>query len=295
VKLRIAPSTAEPGAQVRLTVDAYSQIGNEVSITSKPKLWTADGDLDLLQSETPEGQRLLANRQLDTASNNVDLEVRDRDSVNRSGIVTFRIQVAGQTATASLQIVLNATGLLALYVQPPTIGLARGAQQQFGVVARNAQGVAVPVDNVTWEVTGGLVVDGTGRVTVPADATAGTAEVTAKVTDGEGNESSDTAEVVVSANEPENRVFEVLVYPRSVRLYTGSSQTFLAIAIDRTGVVVPEAEFSWSVNKGIASIDRRSGILTTGTTEGELQVTATLTNAEDNLSGSAEVTVEAEP
>jgi hypothetical protein len=134
-----------------------------------------------------------------------------------------------------------------------------------------------------------------GLVTVPPAAAPGAAAVTAKITDGEGHESSDTAEVVISATEPENRVFEVLVYPRNVRLYTGSSQTFLAIAIDRTGVAIPEAEFSWSVNKGIASIDRRSGVLTTGTTEGELQVTATLTNAEDNLSGSAEVTVEAEP
>jgi len=294
IKLRVLPSIAEPGAKVRLTVDGYSRIGNEVSIKNELKLWTATGDLDLLRSETPEGQQLLLSGQLHTASNDIELQVKEREAINRPGTVNFTVQVGGRSATASLQVMLSASGLLSLYVQPPTIGLAPGARQQFTVVARDAQGVAVPVDGVVWEATGGLSVDPDGLVTVPSTAAPGTAEVSAKIVEN-GQESKDTAEVIISSQEPENRVYEVLVYPRSVRLYTGSSLGFLAVAIDHTGVAVPSAKFQWSINKGIATIDPRSGVLTTGTETGELQVTAALTNAQENRAGSASVTIEAKP
>ncbi|MEM2126569.1 MAG: hypothetical protein QXQ53_09270, partial [Candidatus Methanosuratincola sp.] len=294
IKLRVLPSIAEPGARIRLTVDGYSRIGNEVSIRNEPKLWTASGDLHLLRSETPEGQQLLSGP-LHTASNDVELQVKEREAIDRSGTVTFGVQVAGRSATASLQVMLSASGLLSLYVQPPTIGLAPGTKQQFKVVARDAQGVAVPAASVIWEATDPLDVNAQGVVTVPLTVVPGVAKVTAKVADGEGNKSRDTAEVVISANAPENRVFEVLVYPRSVRLYTGSSLNFLAVAIDRTGVVIPGAEWRWGVDGGAASIHSLVGLLTAGTTEGEVHVTATLTNAEEVLSGGARATVEVRP
>lgn len=293
IKLRVSPSIAEPGAQIRLTVDGYSRIGNEVSIRNDPKLWTASGDLDLLRSETPEGQQLLSGS-LHTASNGIDLQVKEREAIDRSGTVTFGVQVAGRSATASLQVVLNASGLLSLYVQPPTLGLAPGTRQQFTVVARDARGVAVPAADVIWEATDPLTIDSHGLVTVPSTATAGSAEVSAKIVK-DGKESRDTAEVIISSREPENQVYEILVYPRSVRLYTGSSLGFLAVAIDRTGVAVPSARFQWSLNKGIADIDARSGLLRTGTQTGDLQVTAVLANTTENLAGSAKVTIEAQP
>lgn len=294
IKLRVSPSTAEPSASVRLTVDGYSRIGNEVSIKNDLKTWTVSGDIDLLRSETPEGQRLLSDRQLNTASNDIDLHVRDRDTIRGPGTVTFTVRVGSRTATASLQILLNASGLLSLYVQPPMVGLAPGTKQQFIAVARNAQGVAVPVTDVVWEAAGEVSIDSKGLVTVPPTASQGTAEIAAKIV-WEGKESRDTAQIVISPGEPENQVYEILVYPRDVLLYTGSSLTFLAIAIDRTGVAVPSAKFKWNTSSTIASIDPSSGEFRASTATGNVQVIAALSNAKENLAGLAEVTVEAKP
>jgi uncharacterized protein YjdB len=161
-------------------------------------------------------------------------------------------------------------------VTPATAALAAlGQTQQFGAVAQDLNGNAVPGQAFTWTSDTPLVarVDTGGIVTAVAN---GSATITATAAGVAGSAALTVAQVVKS----------VVVNPAVASLAVGLTQQFTAVAQDANGNPVPGQTFTWvSSQPLLASVDLNG--LTTALAIGTAVITATT----GGVSGTATLTI----
>ncbi|HYT84527.1 MAG TPA: Ig-like domain-containing protein [Gemmatimonadales bacterium] len=192
-----------------------------------------------------------------------------------NGPTTITATAGGVTGSAQL---LVAQVVSSVNVSPATAALgALGLSQQFGAVARDAKGNAVPGQAFSWTslAPGVATVDpATGLATALAN---GTATITATTAGVSGSATLGVLQVVVAVD----------VSPATATLSAlGLTQHFDAIARDARGNPVPDRTFTWKSSAvGVATVDA-SG-LATAIGNGPATVTATTAG----VSGSASVTV----
>ena len=202
-------------------------------------------------------------------------------TVDGSGLVTAvgngSATVTGTSGTASGRAVVTVEQRVAeVRVSPDSVTLfAIGDTVRLVAEAVDSKGHAVVAAQLfdwssdeavaTVDTTGLVTAVGNGRAVVTA--TSGTASGSATVT-------------------VEQRVAEVRVSPDSVTLFAiGDTVRLVAEALDSNGLAVANAEFEWSSDEAVATVD------TTGLVTAVAYGSATVTATSGSLSDSAKVTV----
>ena len=168
--------------------------------------------------------------------------------------------------------------MVCVEVYPSPVTLDIGDTNQFSATAFDQDDSVVDGVEFGWSCSGGDVgtIDEYGLFTAFA---AGTTTVTATV-DG----ISGTADVTVNADEP--ALARIVVIPSAATIEVGGDLEYRAVAFDRFGNLVPDADIDWECcNEEIGSIDE-SGFFTALSSG-----TATITACGDGAKGSATVTV----
>ncbi|NLB00053.1 MAG: PGF-pre-PGF domain-containing protein, partial [Methanomicrobiales archaeon] len=163
-------------------------------------------------------------------------------------------------------------------VYPSPVTLDIGDTNQFSATAFDQDDNVVAGVEFEWSCSGQDIgtIDEYGLFTALA---AGTAVVTATV-DG----ISGTADLTINAGEP--ALARIVVIPSAATIEVGGDLEYRAVAFDRFGNLVPDADITWECcNGGIGSIDE-SGFFTALSSG-----TATITACGDGAKGSATVTV----
>ncbi|QYZ78743.1 hypothetical protein E2N92_04515 [Methanofollis formosanus] len=176
----------------------------------------------------------------------------------------------------------SAPELTAITLVPATAGMTVGDGQQFAATAYDQYGEEIAETEFTWTSSNTAVatVNATGYVEA---LTAGTATITAT-----SGEVSGTAEVTVSTEPSE--LTTIVIAPATAGMTVGDGQQFTATAYDQYGEEIAETAFTWtSSNTAVATVNA------TGYVEAVAAGTATITAASGEVSGTAEVTVSAEP
>ena len=168
--------------------------------------------------------------------------------------------------------------LTSITVTPPRATLDVDDIQKFIVTAYDQNGNAMSAGEVAWSCSdeGVGTVDGGGVFTAKA---AGTATVTITA----GNCSAE-APVTVNAEEP--ALAKIAVVPSAATLEVGDELAFDAVAFDRLGNIVPDAEITWECSDECVGMIDECGVFTALAAG-----TATVTACGDGAEGTATVTV----
>ncbi|WP_054848029.1 Ig-like domain-containing protein [Methanoculleus chikugoensis] len=161
---------------------------------------------------------------------------------------------------------------------PPRATLDAEDIQRFMVTGHDQNGNAMPAGEIDWACSDEAVgtIDGEGRFTALA---AGTATVTATA-------GTCSAEAAITVCEEEPPLAKIAVVPSAAKLETGDELEFRAVAFDRFGNIVEDAEITWeSSDPCVGTIDE-CGVFTAR--DGG---TATITACGDGAEGTATVTV----
>ena len=181
-------------------------------------------------------------------------------------------------AQAAITVTSGSAPAVSVELQPGSVSLAEGAQQQFTATVAGSTNEAV-----TWTATGGTMTStGTTTGLFTAGKTAGTFSITAtSVVD-----STKSAHVSVTVTAPVP-VVAVSVQPLSVSLAAGAKQQFASTVTGSSNTAV-----TWTATGGTIS---SSGLFTAGSTAGtSFSVTAT-SAADTSKSAHAAVTITAAP
>ena len=248
VEVRVSPDSVTLlaiGDTIRLVAGAWDSNGNPVA--NAEFAWSSTDS-----AVTVDGSGLVAAVASGTA-------VVTATSGETSGTATVTVE----QRVVEVRVSPDSVTLLAI---GDTIRLVAGAWDSNGNPVANAEFAWSSADSA-------VTVDGSGLVAAVAS---GTAVVTAT-----SGETSGTATVTV-----EQRVVEVRVSPDSATLFAiGDTVRLVAEALDANGQAAVKAEFEWSSDETVATVDTMG--LVTAVDEGMAPVMATSGTA----SGSALVTV----
>jgi len=278
-----------------------------------------------------------------------------------TGSATVTASVGDVSGTATVNVTQEVATVL---VTPETASVEVGSTQQFSAEAQDANGFTIPDAAFAWSSSDEAVatVDGTGLATGQAEGNAtimaesegvagtatltvtvaiasvdvtpatsdlasigATVQLTATVTDTQGNNVDDATVVWSSSDEAVATVDEtglvtaqgngsatitatagdvsgdatvdvsqavntVVVSPADAEVAVGETQQFTAEAQDANGNAISDATFNWtSSDEAVATVDG-SGLAT-----GQSAGTATVTATAEGVNGTAELTVTAQP
>lgn len=180
-------------------------------------------------------------------------------------------------------------GLATITVTPNPATVQVNGTQQFTAVGRDGLGNIVAITPV-WSVVngGGTINSATGVFT--AGNSAGTFPNTVQATSGT---ISGNATVIVTTTPPPVQVLTTItVEPNPATLLAGTSQQFIAVGRDQSGVVMAIAPV-WSVTNGGGTINSSTGLFTAGLVAGTFTNTVRATSG--TVFGTATVIVTAAP
>ncbi len=196
------------------------------------------------------------------------------------GATTISASTGAVSGSASLTVNLSST-IASIVVTPGTATLTSvGATQQFTAVARDANGVVVPVATFEWSSSApaaATVHPASGLATAVGH---GSTSISASVG---GVSGVATLHVELTAT-----IASITVTPETATLTSlGATTQFSAVAHDASGSVVPGVPFTWSSSaQGVATIDPATG-LATAVAHGA----STIVASAGSVSGSASLTV----
>lgn len=195
------------------------------------------------------------------------------------GVYTSTIQAVsgGQTATATVTVVVGPLATLTVSPDPETMGV--GEQQTFTAVGRDAGGNVLAI-TPTWSVVGGGGTIGSANGSFTAGMVAGSFPVTVRATSGD---ISGSASVTVTAGS----LATIVVSPDPEAMQVTDTQMFTAVGYDASGNVVAITPV-WTVVNGGGSIGA-DGLFTAGNAPGTFSNTVRATSG--GISGDATVTV----
>ncbi|MDK2890182.1 MAG: hypothetical protein PWR21_814 [Methanoculleus sp.] len=161
---------------------------------------------------------------------------------------------------------------------PPGATLDIKDVQRFMVTGYDQNDNVMPAGEITWACNDGTVgtVDGDGFFTALA---AGTATVTATA-------GSCSAEATITVCEEEPELAKIAVLPSAATLEVGDELEFSAVAFDRFGNIVEDAEITWECSDETVGMIDGCGLFTA-----HAAGTATITACGDGAEGTATVTV----
>ena len=224
-------------------------------------------------------------------SSNTQVATVDAAGVVRAaaaGVSYVTATSGGRTATATLTVtaapVVQAP-VASVSVSPATASLTVGGSAGLDAVARDAAGAVLTGRVVTWTSSNPAVaaVSASGAVTAVA---AGSATVTATVEGKTGTAAvAVTAAVVTPAP-----VATVSVTPGSAALVVGGGALLSASARDAAGNALTGRAVAWSTSNAAVATVSASGMVT-GVAAGSATITATV----EGKTGTASVTVSADP
>ncbi|WP_458124296.1 beta strand repeat-containing protein [Paenibacillus sp. Z3-2] len=148
-----------------------------------------------------------------------------------AGTVVITAKNAKQQTTLIITVKKNpATEIKSMVISPDPITMHAGKTQQLTVLANMGDGSQQDMTNnkdiqYTSSIPARAVVDATGRVTIPGDATLGTVVITASIG------TSRASVTVTVGNDPATEVTKLVFNPESLALQTGNSYQLTVSAV----------------------------------------------------------------
>jgi hypothetical protein len=193
---------------------------------------------------------------------------------------TVKATSGGISGTATVTVTSGALATITIVPNPAT--LLSGGKQQFGAIARDANGNVMAISPIWLVVNGGGTINSSSGL-FTAGSTAGTFTNTIKATSGS---ISGFATVVVTTSP----VATVTVTPNPAHMLVNTTQQFAAVARDGSSNVLP-ASTTWAVVAGGGTIDAGTGLFTAGSVSGTFTNTVRATSG--GISGFATVVITA--
>lgn len=174
--------------------------------------------------------------------------------------------------------------LSSISVSPDSATLEIGGTQAFTVAAHYSNGT-ISLPTASWSVSGGI-----GTITSSGSSATFTATAEGSGTvEASYDGKSDTASVTVSAAIGPGGLVTIEVFPASVSLRVGGSETFTASGVDSSGEAI-DISPDWQLSGDAIGVLSSAGLV--ATLEVDAEGTATVTAVSGAVSGLATVTVE---
>ena len=201
--------------------------------------------------------------------------------------IVATVTAGDRSARHRLTVTVAPDQLARLELDPASIEIAAGDSIQLTLRPTDDHGNIIDNVDVSWStISPGATVSPSGRLR--ASTIVGSYGPTLEVTvSHEGRNVSTTAEVTVVPAPLD----QVIVAPQSIEIGRGVSQRFVAVAGDRFGNRITEADIVWSGGEGGSISD--TGIYTAGSEAGEYTNAVTVTARKDGtrLGTNASVTI----
>jgi uncharacterized protein YjdB len=188
------------------------------------------------------------------------------------------------TATVTVTVLIAPVATAVLLPSPTGVLVGRTVALTLNLFDAGGEPLSAAGRTVSWSTSNAAVatVNTSGVVTGVAT---GSATITATVTTpGQSGTIQAAAQVTVSSQP----VASVAVTPSSGTVHVGYNRTFVAVARDSTGQLLPGRAMLWtSSNQAIATVDAVTGVVT-GVSLGNVQIRAT----SEGVQGGSNVTVD---
>lgn len=208
--------------------------------------------------------------------------------------ITATITVSGTVYTDTQAITVTGPALIGIDVNPPSASVAAGGDVQFTATGRYSDGSQTTItDSVIWA-SGSVAADvsnTTGTEGLASAASAGSAAITATLTDPNTGVIVGTATLTVSAA----TLTSIEITPNPVSLASGTTQQLTATGLYSDGSTVNITELAaWSSVNAAVTVSDTAGSkgLVTGVTGGNtVNITAQLNGGAGNKTDTVAVTV----